>query len=82
MVLDGVALDDRVVRDLIAFVERPLGRKLELALFFSARIVALTHEERLAVLAALDRARGQFEDVRDLFLSGDRWAGSARSLQT
>jgi hypothetical protein len=82
MVLDGVSLDDRVVRDLIAFLDRALGRKLELALFFSAKIVALTHEERLAVLAALDRAPWQWEEVRDLFLAGDRWAGTARSLQS
>jgi hypothetical protein len=40
MVLDGVSLDDRVVRDLMAFLERPLGQKLEQALLFSARIVA------------------------------------------
>jgi len=82
MVLDGVSLDDRVVRDLIAFLDRALGRKLELALFFSAKIVALTHEERLAVLAALDRAPWQWEEVRDRFRAGDRWAGSARSLQS
>ena len=82
MVLDGVSLDDRLVRDLIAFLERPLRRKLELALFFSAKIVVLTHEERLAVLAALDRAPWEWEVVRDRFLAGDRWAGSARSLQS
>ena len=80
MVLDGVSLDDRLVRNLTPFLERPLAKKLEQALFFSARIVALTHEERLAVLAALDRARWEWDEVRDLFLAGDRWAGSARSL--
>ena len=56
MVLDGVSLDDRVVRDLTAFLERPLGQKLEQALLFHAKIVALTHEEKLAVFEALDRA--------------------------
>ena len=81
MVLDGVSLDDRVVRDLAAFLERPLGRKLELALFFSAKIVALTHEERLAILAALDRAPWEWEEVRELLLAGESAAGSARSLQ-
>ena len=55
--LDGVSLDDRVVRDLMVLLERPLGKRLVPALFVSARIVALTHEERLAVLGALDRER-------------------------
>ena len=48
MVLDGVSLDDRVARDLTAVLERPLGQKLEQALFFRAEIVALTYGERLA----------------------------------
>ena len=52
MVLDGVSLDDRVVRDLAAVVGKPLGQKLEQALFFSAEIVALTRVEKEAVLAA------------------------------
>ena len=81
MVLDGVLLDDRVVRDLKPFLERPLAKKLEQALFFSARIVALTHEERLAVLEALDRAPWAFEEVRELLLADHRWVGSARALQ-
>ena len=42
MVLDGVSLEDRVVRALAAVVGRPLRQKLEQALFFSAEIVALT----------------------------------------
>jgi hypothetical protein len=79
MVLDGVALDDRVVRDLTAMVDRPLGRKLEQALFFSARIVALTHEEKLAILRALDGAPWEYEEVREHFLAADRWAEAARA---
>ncbi len=81
MVLDGVSLDDRLVRNLTPFLERPLAKKLEQALFFSARIVALTHEERLAVFEALDRAPWEFEQVRELLLADDRWVGAARALQ-
>ena len=81
MVLDGVSLDDRVVRDLTAFLERPLGQKLEQALLFHARIVTLTHEERLAVFEALDRAPWAFEEVRELLLADDGWVGAARALQ-
>ena len=81
MVLDGVSLDDRVVRDLTAFLERPLGQKLEQALLFHAKIVALTHEEKLAVFEALDRAPWEFEEIRELLLANDTWAGAARALQ-
>jgi hypothetical protein len=78
MVLDGVSLDDRVVRELTAILDGPLGRKLEQAQFFSAKIVALTHEERLAVLAALDRLPWEYEEVRGLFVASDRWPTGAR----
>lgn len=74
MVLDGVSLDDRVVQKLAAILERPLGHKLEQALFFSAEIVTLTFEERVAVFAALDRAPWEFEEVRELLLVGERWS--------
>lgn len=80
MVLDGVSVDDRVVRQLVAFLDRPLGHKLEQALFFSAEVVALTHQERAAVLGALDRMPWEFEEVRERFLAGDSWAATARAL--
>jgi hypothetical protein len=80
MVLDGVSLEDRVVRDLAAIVGRPLGQKLEQALFFSAEIVALTRAERVEVLAALDRMPWEFEEIRKLLLAGDRWGGSRVAL--
>ena len=72
MVLDGVSRDDRVVRDLTAFLESSSAESSSWRCCFSAKIVALTHEERLAVLAALDRSPWEFEEVRDLFLAGDR----------
>ena len=71
MVLDGVSLENRVVRDLAAIVGRPLGQKLEQALFFSAEIVALTRGERAEVLAALDRTPWEFEEIRKLLLAGE-----------
>jgi hypothetical protein len=73
MVLDGVSLDDRVVRNLAAIVDKPLGQKLEQALFFSAEIVSLTFPERVAVLRALDGAPWEFEEVRELLMDGYLW---------
>ena len=58
MVLDGVSVDDRVVREIAAVVGKPLAQKLEQALFFSAEVVALTRTEKDAVLAALDQCHG------------------------
>ena len=46
MLFGGVSVDDRLVRDLAAILEMPLGRKLEQALFFRAKIVALTWRRR------------------------------------
>jgi len=73
MVLDGASLDERVVRDLAAIVDKPLKEKLERALFFSAEIVALTFHERVAVLRALDGAPWRFEDVRERLMDCDTW---------
>ena len=78
--LDGVSLDDRVVRELASVVGKPLGQKLEQALFFSAEIVALTRGERAEVLAALDRMPWEFEEIRKLLLAGERWGGCRLAL--
>ena len=56
MLLGGVDVDDRVVRDLAAILDRSLGNKLESALVFRAKIVGLTTEERRRILAALEHA--------------------------
>jgi hypothetical protein len=70
MVLDGVLVEDRVVRELAAIMDRPLAQKLEQALFFSAKGVALTDEEKAAVFAALWIERpGEYEEIRELLLA-------------
>ena len=56
-----------------AVLERPLGRKLEQALLFRAKIVALTRDERAAVLAALERAPAQLDEVRKALLADENW---------
>jgi hypothetical protein len=48
---------------------------------FHAKIVALTHEEKLAVFDALDRAPWAFEEVRELLMADHRWVGAGRALQ-
>ena len=73
MVLGGVPVDDRVVRDLAAILDRPLGTKLETALVFRAKIVGLTTEERRRILEALEKAPTKFDDVRQLLLANGEW---------
>src|SRR5262245_34905688 len=61
MVLGGVPVEDWVVRELVATMQTPLGRKLQQALLFRAKIVALTRDERLALLAALESGPAEFD---------------------
>jgi hypothetical protein len=71
MLLDGVLVEDRIVRELTANVNRPLAQRLQQALFFSAEIVALTRDEKAEVIAALNQDI-KSKDVRERFLTGPR----------
>ena len=73
MLLGGVDVDDRIVRQLANIVNRPLAHKLEKALLFRAAIVGLTRDEMGAILIALESAPAELHDVRDLLLSQRRW---------
>jgi len=75
--IGGVWVDDRHVRDLVAIVQRPVGWKLEQALLFRAQIVAMTRDEKRAVLAALEQAPAELEELRELLLADENW----RSVQ-
>jgi hypothetical protein len=77
MMIGGVWVDDRHVRDLMAIVQRPVGWKLEQALLFRAQIVAMTRDEKRAVLAALEQAPAELEELRELLLADENW----RSVQ-
>lgn len=78
MVLGGVTLEDRYIRDLVPIVDRSLGAKLETALLFRAKVIGLTKEERAAVLNALEHAPGDLQSVRELLLADDNWRLSRR----
>ncbi len=78
--LDGVEMDEPVVRQLAAVVDRPLAQKLERALFFRAEMVALTREEKDAVTAALNRDRREPKDVRERLLAPAGWGELAELI--
>ena len=73
MMLDGVSLDARAVHRLASILDGPPRRKLEQALFFSAEVVALTFQERVTVLAALDGAPWEFDELRELLMDDYLW---------
>jgi len=81
MMIGGVWVDDRYVRELAAIVEGPLGRRLEQALLFRAQIVGMTRDEKRAVLAALERAPAELEDVRALLHRDENWREGGRALR-
>jgi len=54
-----------------------VGWKLEQALLFRAQIVAMTRDEKRAVLAALEQAPAELEELRELLLADENW----RSVQ-
>ena len=73
MQLGGVAVEDRLIRDLAGLVQGPIARKLESALLFRAKIVALTTDERAAILRALEDAPEELQSVREALLADERW---------
>ena len=73
MLLDGVPIDDALVRRLTAILGRPLSSKLEQALLFRAQIVALTRAEKAAILEALEKAPPDLEAVREQLSADPRW---------
>lgn len=73
MDLAGVSVEDRLVRELAAMLNKPLRSKLEQALLFRSKIVGLSWSEREAVLAALEHAPPSLEEVRELLLLSDSW---------
>ena len=78
VLLGGVEVGERVVRELAAIVSGSLRGKLETALLFRAKIVGLTREEREAVLSALEKSPGELQGVRELLLADDGWSPRER----
>jgi hypothetical protein len=78
MLFGGVSVDDRLVRELARVLNRPLERKLEQALVFRAKVVSLSRDEKAAVLAALEQAGGELDQVRELLLADESWRVARR----
>jgi hypothetical protein len=73
MLLGGVPVEDHVVRRLATILGRPVRNRLDQALAFRAQFVALTREEKRAILNALETAPPDLEPIRELLLADENW---------
>jgi hypothetical protein len=80
MMIGGVWVEDRHVRALAAIVDRSVARRLEQALLFRAQVVAMTRDEKRAVLSALERAPAELDELRDVLLANEDWLAGRGSF--
>ena len=73
MVLGGISVDDRCVRELAALLGQPLRGKLERALLFRSNVVGLSPNEKEAVLDALERGSDELKCLRADLLTDVGW---------
>ena len=78
MVLGGVEVEDRLVLELARIVPPNLGRKLATAHALRSQVIALTTDEREAVLDALERPPESLGDLREALLAEVQWRSRRR----
>ena len=73
MLVSGVAVDERLLKQLSGVVLPRLARRLDTALFYRAAVLGLTVDERKAILAALEKPPAGLEDLRANLLQDVAW---------
>jgi len=73
MVLGGAHVDDRLIPELARVVPPVLSRKLTTAHTLRSQVVALTTNEREAILAALERPPERLGDLRNALRREVQW---------
>ena len=73
MLVSGVAVDERLLRQLSEVVPSKVARRLDTALFYRAAVLGLTVDERKAILAALEKPPAGLEDLREILLQDAAW---------
>jgi len=81
LLLGGVAVDDEAVWELVRLVEQPLSQKLERAIRLRLGVVAVTPDDRKAILQALENAPDSLRGVRELLFTDETWRQSQASLE-
>ena len=64
MLVGGVPIDERLLRELSRVVDRNLARRLDTALLYRAKVLGLTVAEREAILKALENSPPGLEELR------------------
>jgi hypothetical protein len=78
MLVGGVPIDERLLRELARVVDRKLAQRLDTALLYRAQVLGLTVAEREAILKALENPPPGLEELRDILLQDPRWRLSER----
>jgi hypothetical protein len=73
MLVGGVPVDERLLRELARVVPPALARRLDTALFYRAKVLGLTVAERRAILAALEDPPAGLEELRATLLQEHVW---------
>ena len=78
MLVGGVPIDERLLRELARVVDRKLAQRLDTALLYRAKVLGLTVAEREAILKALENPPTGLEELRATLLRDPRWRLSER----
>jgi hypothetical protein len=78
MLVGGVPIDERLLRELARVVDRNLAQRLDTALLYRAQVLGLTVDERAAILKALENPPPGLEELRSTLLQDPRWRLSER----
>jgi hypothetical protein len=73
MLVGGVPVDDRLIRELARVVHPTLKGKLDTALLYRAKVLGLTIAERETILKALEHPPAGLEKLRSILLQDSRW---------
>ena len=73
MLVSGVAVDERLLKQLSEVVRLKVARRLDTALLDRAAVLGLTLDERRAILAALEKPPAGLEDLREILLQDVAW---------
>ena len=73
MLVGGVPIDDRLLRELARIVPPTLARRVDTALLYRAKVLGLTIAERETILAALVDAPADLANLRGVLLREHAW---------
>ena len=73
MLVGGVPIDDRLLRELARIVPPTLARRVDTALLYRAKVLRITVAEREIILAALEDAPADLAELRGVLLRELEW---------